>query len=216
MPARKAGDQVVVADRGSLVGREGKLGGEDENPLAAIVHLLDHGAGFIDKAAVYKGLVSFPRGALVLYCHEEVFCKDQQFFPLRLIQKILHVGGICPPELHVEIVADALQIIVGRVVEEAQRGAQGHSILVFKVLLGVSVENELDKALVLGGDKECVDGKRPDDGVGCLDFLHQGVKGLFIPRQFVYLLGYIVGLVRMLGFWDSLLTFAQTLPVVVG
>jgi hypothetical protein len=173
--------------------------GQDEDLLAAVIHLALHGARFIDEPAVDEGLVNFQRGQLVLCRLEELFRENEQFLPLSLIHEILHIGGVGSPVFHVEVIADAMQVVVGGVIEKTQGGAQGDRVLVFEVLLRTPFENELDESLELRGDDESVDGKGPYDGIGRLDVVHDFLKGFFVSRDLVDLLAYVVGLKRVLG-----------------
>jgi hypothetical protein len=92
-----------------------------------------------------------------------------------------------------------MDIIVGCVVKEVDRGGQGDGVSVSEGRFFIPFENQLYKPLVLGADQAIIQGERPDDGVGGGNPVHDVLKGLLVPLQFPDLLGGVNDLVFVIG-----------------
>ncbi|VTR66516.1 hypothetical protein DESC_480226 [Desulfosarcina cetonica] len=109
--------------------------------------------------------------------------EGRQAFAFRGLEQIVHVRRIAAHMAHGQIVADGVQIVVGGVVVEVDRGGQNGGGFSVKDRSGVLLEYQLDKPFIARGDEKMVDRRGPEDGVGGPNFVHDGIESGDIPFQ---------------------------------
>jgi hypothetical protein len=90
-----------------------------------------------------------------------------------------------------EVVADAVHVMMGHHIEDMDGGREDGGVFVPKSLLGASFPNQLDKALVLRRDEKVKEREGPEDTVGILDDIDNLMECLFALFQSLDFLGNI-------------------------
>lgn len=97
---------------------------------------------------------------------EQVIGEPGQPPSILRFQELVHVGGIAADVQHPQVLADGVDVAVGRVVEIVDRRGQGGAVPAGQFLRRSPLEEQLDEPLVLRRHQADIHRKGPQDEIG--------------------------------------------------
>ena len=105
------------------------------------------------------------RGGLVFDGLQELPAKLGELRPAFFGQQVMHVGRKRVDKVHLQVIADGMDVVVSGVIKEVNGGRERSGVLSGKGRLGATFKDELDKAFIVRVDDEDIQGKAPEHGI---------------------------------------------------
>ena len=135
------------------------------NLFATRVHCIPGLTGKVVEVSPGHRHITLWSGGLVFDGLEKLSGKQAQAFSFRCFPQITHIRRIRPHVFHVQVVTDRVDVIVRRVVKEMDGGGQAGGVLIRKNEFRVSLENQLDELLVIGGHEKEINRGSPQNAI---------------------------------------------------